>query len=68
LTRQTATIVVIGILGAPLKSFQTEALRRRSTAAFAEENDGEEWETRASCARNMPWRRYDPNFDWILTT
>jgi hypothetical protein len=68
LAGETATIVVIGILNAPLKSFQPEALRRRWATAFAKENGREDWETRVICARNMPWTPDDLDFDRILTT
>ena len=68
MTRETAIIVVIGILTARLKSFNAEAVRRRPSAASTEENGGEDWETRVICARNMPWRPTILDLERIFTT
>jgi hypothetical protein len=68
MTRETATIVVIGIPSARLKSFHTEALRHHQSVASPEENGGEDWETRVNCARSMPWRTPDRDLERVSTT
>jgi len=52
--RESATIVVIGILTIGLKSFNAEVDPRPSRSVIVEENGGEDWESRVTCARNMP--------------
>ena len=67
MTRETATIVVIGILAIRLKSFNAEASTIASAVAIlAEENGGEDWEARVICARNMPWQLPDFDLERIL--
>jgi len=52
--RESATIVVIGILTIGLKSFNAEVDRHPSPLVIVEKNGGEDWESRVTCARNMP--------------
>ena len=53
-TRIIALIVVIGILVIRLKSFNREVERDSLPDDDIDKNDTEDWERRASCAKNMP--------------
>ncbi len=68
MTRETATIVVIGILPARLKSFHTEALRHQRPTPLPKKMVARTGKRRVICARNMPWTMAGlTNLEWVVT-